>query len=223
MQPGYGEAIGGGEREWISQTVQRLLRHVFVVLGLLGCGFLLVAGQFITLWTRGTITLEPSMLVSVLAVASVSAVMTVFRFALTGINQHRRAAASELACGALAIFLTFVVVRQFGYMAFGIPMILAAILTSGRILPRELRSAIHEPFGFWPRKDFLLRWGLTVGGTYAIGLGVLSACRALPSSLEIVVVAIACVLVFLVLMRCFLRSQIITLREMIRNAIGRST
>jgi O-antigen/teichoic acid export membrane protein len=222
MQPGYGEAIGGGEREWISQTVRRILRHVFVVLGLLGCGFLLLASQFITLWTGGTIKLEPSMLVSVLAVACVSAAMTVFRFALTGINQHRRAAASELACGGLAILLTFAVVWRFGYMSFGIPMLVAAFLTSGRILPRELRSALNEPLGFWPQKDFLLRWGLTVGGTYIIGLGVLSACRVLPASLEIVLVATACVLVFLVLMRCLLQSQVIAFREMVRLTMSRS-
>ena len=105
LQPGYGEAIAHDETAWVADTVRRLLRQTIVVVGLLACGFVLLAEQFVRLWTSGRINLPPAMLGSALAIAVIGAVFSVFRFALSGINRHRVAAASDLVYGGLCMVL----------------------------------------------------------------------------------------------------------------------
>ena len=221
MQAGYGEAMGRGEREWIARTVQRILQQVLALLGLLGCGFLLLANNFVRLWTSGKIELEDRMLVAVLAIGCTSALTGVFRFTLTGINQHRRAAMSELMCGVLALLLGSLFVWRFGYQSIGLAVILATGLTSGWMLPRELRRALGKSNGFWPDEGFITRLAMTVCCTSLAGWAALAGSATLPPLVGILLVGLTCLAVFLVLSGFLLQPQVVALRQVIRFATGR--
>jgi O-antigen/teichoic acid export membrane protein len=198
LQPGYGEAMGRGETQWVADTVRRILRQVIVVVGLLTCGFLLLAAPFVRVWTGGRIELEPKMLASVLAIAVVGAVLSVFRFALTGINRHRLASISDLLCGALAIGLSVLAVRRFGHAFIGLGIVAAAGLTSGWVLPVELRRTLRAST-FWPSWPFWLRWLAIVSLAFAVGWILAQDKAFLPVWLIVLTSALAISLVFVFL------------------------
>jgi O-antigen/teichoic acid export membrane protein len=223
MQAGYGEAMGSGDQPWISHTVHRIVQQLFTILGLLGCGFLLLAGPFVELWTGGKIELERSMLLSVLVIGSASAITSVFRFALTGINRHRRAAVYELLCGGLTIVLSVLFVRYSGYQSIGIAIAIATGLTSGWLLPRELRLALGRADGFWPSESFLARWAVTVGCTYVAGWAALEAAISLSPLVAVLLAGTTCVVVFLMFSAVLLQPQVVGLRQVLRLATGRGT
>jgi O-antigen/teichoic acid export membrane protein len=223
MQAGYGEAMGSGDQQWISHTVHRLVQQLFTILGLLGCGFLLLAGPFVELWTGGKIESGHSMLLSVLVIGAASSLTNVFRFALTGINRHRRAAGYELLCGGLTIVLSLFFVRYLGYQSIGIAIAIAAGITGGWLLPRELRLALGRPDGFWPSESFMTRWAVTVGCTYVAGWAALEVVIGLSPLVAIILAGTTCVIVFVMFSIILLQHQVVGLRQVLRLATGRGT
>lgn len=156
LQPAFGEAISQGEKRWIADTVGMVLKQTILVLGLLVSGFVILASPFITWWTAGKLQVSTTMILSVVAIAAVSAILTALRYALAGINRHRTAAFADLVSGVIALGLGIFVVRQLGPAWIGLAVAGAALTTTGWILPREIISAlggekIKVGFGFWIR------------------------------------------------------------------------
>lgn len=168
LQPGYGEAMGRHEHQWIADTLGRLLRQGLIVIGLLSCGFLLLAGPFISLWTGER--LEPGALIrtGVLTLASISMILSIFRYALTGMNRHHLASIGDLAGSALAMGLAWFLAREtnFEWAVFGVAAV--ALASSGWILPLELRRSL-QGHSFRPSGGFVLRCIVAVG--VSLGLG----------------------------------------------------
>lgn len=218
LQPGYGEAMARGETQWVAATVQRILRQVLFIVGLLGCGFLLLAGPFVHLWTGGKIELSHEMLANVFGIAAVGAVMTALRYALTGINRHRRAALGDLVCGGLAMTLGIIVVSRYGYQWVGAAVVGAVILTSGWILPRELHHALGK-LPIVPRPDFLLRWSALVVATSAAGWLIVLGTASLPSWLTITVAGVGMTGAFLLLGLVLLREEVKHLERFIPSQL----
>jgi O-antigen/teichoic acid export membrane protein len=198
LQPGYGEAMGRGERQWVADTVRRILRQVLLLLGLLTCGFWFLATPFVRLWTGGKIELQPTILTSVLIVACTGVILGVFRFALSGINRHRMAALSDLIGGALAIVFALVAVKHFGYAAVGLGMGLAVVLTSAWVLPRELRRALMVP-SLSPKPSFWLRWILVVAASGAVGWASVYELSGFSSLVMVLVCGVAISALFFLL------------------------
>jgi O-antigen/teichoic acid export membrane protein len=165
LQPGYGEAMGRGEIPWIAETVGRLLRHALIAIGLLSCGFLLLANPFIRWWTGGRIDPGWFLLAGVLTLASVNLLLSVFRFALTGINRHRLACVSDIAGGALAMGAAFLLARGTGYEWGLFAVAAVALATSGWILPLELKRSLPGQ-SFLPPAGFCLRCLVAFGGSF---------------------------------------------------------
>jgi len=156
LQPAFGEAISRGEYRWIADTVGMVLKQTILVLGLLVSGFIGLASPFITWWTAGKLHVSTTMILSVVAIAAVSAILTVLRYAVTGINRHRTAAFADLLSGIVALGLGIFVVRQFGPEWIGLAVAGAVLITTGWILPRELITALdgektNVGAGFWLR------------------------------------------------------------------------
>ncbi|MCW1887312.1 lipopolysaccharide biosynthesis protein [Luteolibacter flavescens] len=218
LQAGYGEAIARGEVEWIATTVTRFLRNTIVILGLLGCGYLLLSPALIDLWTHGKITTSPQMLASVLIYAAMGSVLNVFRFALTGINRHKVAALSDLACGLLAIVLAHVAVKSFGPDFFGLGILAACLLTSVWIIPYSLRRALSSS-QLWPTVGFWSRIGLVVLLTGSAGTAFsmlkLSSGAIFLSGGVVVVLTVYCLLIWKLLPEenQYLRSIVRTFRR----------
>jgi O-antigen/teichoic acid export membrane protein len=156
LQPGYGEAIGRGEKRWIAATVTQILKRSILLLGLLGVGFILLADPFIDWWTAGKLRVQSGMLLSVLVITSVATILTVLRYALTGINRHRTAALADLLAGLLALGFGFLAVTKMGPAWIGLGVAGAVLMTTAWILPRELLKALEGEkmrieIGFWIR------------------------------------------------------------------------
>jgi O-antigen/teichoic acid export membrane protein len=168
LQPAFGEAIGQGEYRWIAGTVSMVLKRTILLLGLIMSGFVLLAEPFITWWTAGKLLVSDEMVISVLAIASLSAILTVFRYALTGINRHRTAALADLLAGILALGLGLLVVTRFGPGWIGLAIVGTALATTAWILPRELFRSLNGEraivgFGFWFRISFAAASALLAG------------------------------------------------------------
>lgn len=185
LQAGYGEAMSRGEKHWIGTTVRKLFRQVLFLLGLLGCGFILLAAPFIQLWTGGRIEPSDGMLAGVLAIASAQVLMSQLRYALTGINRHRQAAVGDLICGVLSILFGIFLVGRFGYEAIGLSMVTAVCMTSGWLLPRELRRALDD-VPVVPALSFWMRWTLIILMTFIAGSLVAHWADAIPAWVAIV-------------------------------------
>jgi O-antigen/teichoic acid export membrane protein len=195
LQPGYGEAMGRGEQAWVAATVRRILRQVLLVTGLLGCGFLLLAGPFVHLWTDGHIELSPVMLANVFVVAAVGALLTPLRCAVTGINRHRQAALGDLCCGVMAMALSVIVVSRFGYEWVGVALLVSVCATNGWILPRELGKALECP-GMRPDSSFWKRWIVVTGLAVITGYGMHQFTAFLPIWGSILLTALSIVATF---------------------------
>jgi O-antigen/teichoic acid export membrane protein len=220
LQAGYGEAFGRGEHEWVAHTLQTILRQTITVLGLLGCGFLLLASPFARMWTGGEIDLEPLMLLNVLIIAGVGALLSVFRFAITGINRHRIAGFSDFFCGVFAIVFALLAVKYLGFDWVWTGVLLAALLTSAWILPRELSRALQienllPPVSFWGR------WCIISTITAICGWVAFMACTALPDWLLLLCVATILCLVFLGLSMKLLPIEYGFVRRHVRSMLGR--
>jgi O-antigen/teichoic acid export membrane protein len=172
LQPGYGEAMGRGEIPWIAETLGRILRHGLIVIGLISCGFLVLANPFIRWWTGDRIDPGPLLLGGVLILASVQLMLSVFRYALTGINRHRHACVSDIVGGALAMGVALLLARGAGneWAIFAVAAV--ALASSGWILPLELKRSLPgqsfaPPAGFFFR--CLAAFGFSFGMAWLAG------------------------------------------------------
>lgn len=186
LQAGYGEAFGRGEPLWVANTVRQILRQVLLGMGLLSCGFMLLAGPFIGLWTGMRILPTAEVLANVLAIALTSTLLSVFRFASTGINRHGVVGVSDVACGLFAMLLAVFSVRWWGLGSLAPSMVAAAALTSARILPRELKRALQVD-ALLPDAGFWLRLLLVVTATGISGWFVL---RVTPNAATATYIAV---------------------------------
>lgn len=207
LQSGYGEAMGRGESGWVAGTVNRLLAQVFVWLGLLGCGWMLLAADFVDLWTNGRIELSPVMLVNALIIAGSGAVITTMRYALTGINRHRRAALGEFAGGLFAVVVGIVVVRFAGFDWVGLVIFVSVMLATGWLYPLELKRTLGGS-GIFPKGPFWIALSATTALAYGAGWTTRFAMTSLPVWSMILVTGTVVTAVFLFFARRWLRTEI---------------
>lgn len=115
---------------------------------------------------------SPTILVSVLAIVISGSLLGAFRFSLTGMNRHRTAGMSELACGVLSLLLTSLTVHIFGFAWVGFGVLAAVLTTSGWILPRELKLTLSQTRPWVERRlqvMLLVATGLSAGvGQYVL-------------------------------------------------------
>lgn len=207
LQAGYGEAMGRGESEWVAGTVNLILRQAFTILGWLGCGWLLLASEFIDLWTKGGIQLSPAMVTNAYIIAGSGAILTTMRFALTGINRHRRAAMGEFVGGLLALAAGILVVRYLGFAWLGLAMLAAVLLVTGWLFPLELKRALGG-IGTRPNARFWLSLGLTTMLSFGAGWATRFAMTSQPTWLTILITGTTVSVVFLLLASRLLREEI---------------
>jgi len=214
LQGGYGEAMGRGETQWIAETVRQIVRQVIVILCLLGCGFLLLAGPFIHLWTGGKIELSSAMSIGVLALAGIGTILTIFRYALTGINRHRVTSFSDLLGGILSMGIAIVVVRSYGYEWGALAVAGVALVNSGWLLPHELKRALGAT-ELWPPMGFWIRWIVVGIGTFTAGWAILEWFDFTHGWLLITLCGVTTTLAFGLLLRLFLRADTVSPRRWI--------
>jgi O-antigen/teichoic acid export membrane protein len=214
LQAGYGEAMGRGESGWVAGAVNLILRQAFTMLGLLGCGWFLLAGDFVDLWTQGRIQLSPAMVCNAFLIAGSGAILTTLRFALTGINRHRRAAVGELIGGLLALAAGITVVRYFGFPWVGLTMLAAVVVVTGWLFPLELKRALGG-LGTWPKARFWFFLGLTTMLSFGAGCATKFAMTSLPVWLMIPITGMVVTIVFLLLAGRFLREEIAFATELL--------
>jgi O-antigen/teichoic acid export membrane protein len=207
LQSGYGEAMGRGESDWVAETVNRLLAQGFVWLGLLGCGWMLLAADFVDLWTKGRIEMTPLIVLNALLIAGSAAVVTTMRYALTGINRHRRAAVGEFVGGLLAVVAGIFVVRLAGFDWVGLVVFLSVILATGWLYPLELKRALGGPRIF-PAGRFWIALFATVALAYGAGWITRFAMTSLPVWSMIFATGTVVTAVFLFFAGRWLRTEI---------------
>lgn len=207
LQAGYGEAFGRGEFEWVAVTVHRMLRQVVTAIALIGCGFLLLASLFVRIWTAGKIELEPLMLINVLVVGVAGTVMSVYRFAITGVNRHKLAGVSDFFCGILALLTSFFAVRYLGFEWVWIGVLFSVLLTNAWVLPRELRRALHS-CRIAPPAVFWVRWAFVTVSTLAVGLCLMHFMAGLPGWFLLLLTAFCMAIAFFLLAVRFMRSDL---------------
>lgn len=164
LQAGYGEAVGRGDFPWVGATIRGILRNTLLLQMLLAAGFLVLAGPTITLWARGRLAVTPELLWSALVAGLMSSTFGAFQFALSGVNRHKVAGASELLDGLFALALCALAVRFFGYARVGLGVLVAGLATSGWILPRQIRRHLRVE-RLWPSVGFFL--ALAAAGSVA--------------------------------------------------------
>lgn len=179
LQSGYGEAMGRGESRWVAETVNLLLRGVFLILAWLGCGWFLLAGAFVEQWTQGRLGLTLVMVLNAFLIAGAGAVITTMRYGLTGINRHGRAALAECLGGLLALAGGILVVRLFGFAWVGTAIFLSMVLVTGWLYPRELKRALGGGAVF-PKARFWIALLATTSLAASAGVAVKWAMTSLP-------------------------------------------
>jgi len=165
MQSAYGESWTSGSKEWTRSAFRQSLERTLLSGGL-GVGLFFALGSpFIRVWTHGRLWLGPAMAASVAAIVILSALATGCEFLLTGLNRQRRAAFAETANGLCALALSAVAVRWAGFEAVGAGTTAAFLLTTGWVLPREIRAQLGP--GCFPQLAFLARICAAAAVTYA--------------------------------------------------------
>lgn len=177
LQAGYGEAVGRGDFPWIGATIRGILRNTLLLQVLLAAGFLVLAGPTITLWAHGRLEVTPVLLASALIVGLLSSTFGVFQFALSGVNQHKVAGASELLNGLFALAFCALAVRFFGYEWVGFGVLGAGLATSGWILPWQIKKRLKVD-ALWPSAGFFLAVAAAAGAAALAGRLLLAAGRA---------------------------------------------
>jgi O-antigen/teichoic acid export membrane protein len=155
MQSAYGEAWTSGSKEWTVTAFRQTLERALLLGGLGVALFLGLGDPFIRLWTHGRLWLDPAMAASVTAIAIVGTLILGSEYLLTGLNRHRRASIAEIVNGVVSIALVPLVARWLGMGYVGIAIAVAALLTSGWVLPMEIRSRFGPEC--FPRAFFFAR------------------------------------------------------------------
>ena len=221
LQPAYGEAMGRGEKHWIAETVSQLMKRSILFLGLLASGFIHLATPFIEWWTGSKLHVSTGMLGSVLAIASVATILSILRFAVTGINRHRTAALAELLSGVLALGFGFLAVTNLGPNWIGLGVAGAALITTGWILPRELVHALDGEnarvgLGYLMRTAFITAVAMLAGWTF------LTLFPSLDGLFLIFPAVVVIVGVFSLVAALVVPRDYGALREMLTSAINRT-
>lgn len=172
LQPGYGEAMGRQEEAWVATSIRFILNSSLVFMGLLVAGFLVLAQPFIQLWTGDKLLIPPLMLIGVAIIAVSGALLSIFRFALAGMNRHRTAGLSELVCGLLSLLCCALAVYWGGFAWVGFGSLAAVVASSGWILPRELTRTLAQTQP-WAGRKFVLMILMAAGTSMVLGQAVL--------------------------------------------------
>ena len=160
LQSAYGEAWASGDNAWVRGTFRRSLERA-LLLGALGVVlFLLLGDGFVQWWTHARLNVGPATAVSVSLVVMTSAWLAAGQYLLAGLNRHRQAALAELGNGLLAVLFVMLALRLWGLGGVGGGVVLAAAVTSGWLLRREIHRQIG-PDSF-PAPSYILRVGLVV-------------------------------------------------------------
>lgn len=218
LQPGYGEAMGRDEGAWIAETIRSILSLGMVFLGLLVAGFMVLAQPFIQVWTLGKIVISPLMLLSVIFIASTGVLTGIFRFALTGMNRHRTAGYSDVACGVLSLLCCACAVYLGGYASVGLGTLAAVLLTSGWVLPADLKNALSQTV---PWIQHRLVWTLLFATTVSAGAGQVIFSLMSPLRVEVAstVSGLVIVLIYAGIIRSMCRTLWLKVTLLIRQKI----
>jgi O-antigen/teichoic acid export membrane protein len=167
MQNAYGEAWASGAFDWTRSAFRQTVERMLVVGGLGVALFFSFGNAFIQLWTHGRLWLVPWMASSVSAIVVASTLVKTAEYLLIGLNRQRLAAVAEVASGLLAMILIPFCIRWLGLGAVGAGAIGAVLATSAWVLYREIGRRLGP--GSFPSFDFILRAGVTLVATTAVG------------------------------------------------------
>lgn len=220
MQASYGEAVGAKDQVWIASTVAKMLRQTLLFLSLLVSGFLTVSRPFIELWTGGRLIVSDAMQCSVVCVAACLAINSIFRFALSGMNQHRLTGISEICFGLLSVAFATTAALNIGPEFFGFGIVVAFGCTSGWLLPSQLSKQLGNA-ALLPSASFLLRLLVLIG--CSIGLGKVLVNYLAEQSVVIAVLVGGIVVVgsFSILMKRLLKDDFENARNFFQRFVSR--
>lgn len=222
LQAGYGEAMGRGERDWVARTVNLLLRQAFVLLSLLGCGWILLGSTFVDVWTNGSIELTPVMVANAMMIAGSGAIITIMRYALTGINRHRKAAIGELIGGVIAVIAGIMVVHLMGFAWIGAVILGSVLLVSGWLIPSELRKALGG-VGTMPNGRFWIALSVITALSFGSGWAVKFAMTSMPVWQMIAATGALVTAVFVLLASVLLREELAFAVKLFSFRLNRSS
>lgn len=135
MQPAFGEAYARGDLAWVRSTLAQLSEKTLLAMSLGAAVLVGLGGAVVSVWTAGKLNVSATMLTSVALAGGVATVIGPMKFLLSGINQHRWAAVTELANGLLAMLFSFLAVRLLAPDWVGFGVFAAAACTSLWSLP----------------------------------------------------------------------------------------
>jgi O-antigen/teichoic acid export membrane protein len=169
MQPAFGEAYARGDLAWVRSTLSQLSEKTLLAMSLAAAVFIGLGGAFVSAWTVGKLNVSPTMLASVAMAGGVATVIGPVKFLLTGINQHRWAAVTEVANGVLALVFSFLAVRMLAPDWVGLGVFAAAACTSLWSLPAlaKLKLGMERVM---PEATQLLKMAVCALGVYGSAL-----------------------------------------------------
>jgi hypothetical protein len=211
MQPAYGEAFGAGENRWIASRVEQTVRSLAVWLGLLAIGYLLLSQTFIETWTVGGLTVPFSMISGIFLLAGVTSFKDIFRFSLTGINRHHRAALSELVCGVMSLIVGVSVVTAGHANWIGWAIAFPSAVFGCWYFSGELSRHLGLTKTFWPPLKFISRLAVTTMVSSLIGIMLFWAMRSLLDLAAIIATSITVSVVYVSMASVCLRSELLTI------------
>lgn len=145
MQANFGDAWARRDLQWLRETTRTLLKHTLVANALTIALLVSVGPALVHAWTRGRLSVSTLMVASVAVAGSSMVLIHSLKLVLSGMNRHRSAAASEITSGLLAFALAWLAVRFGSIDAVGFGVAFAAAVTSGVVIPRELRRYLETP------------------------------------------------------------------------------
>lgn len=165
MQPAFGEAYARGDLAWVRSTLSQLSEKTLLAISLAAAVFVGLGGAFVSAWTVGKLNVSATMLASVAMAGAVATVIGPMKFLLTGINQHRWAAVTEVANGVLAVVLSSLAVHLLGPDWVGLGVFAAAACTSLWCLPAlaKLKLGMERVM---PEATQVLKMALCAVGVY---------------------------------------------------------
>lgn len=177
LQAAFGEAWARRDMPWLRQTATTLLRYTLVANAATLSLLIALGPTLVETWTAGKLRVSTVMVAGVATAGCAMVLVTSLKQVLSGMNRHRVAAMSELASGALAFALCFGAAVSLGHDFIGFGVALAAALTSGVVLPRELRRYLETP-RVGPGAVTVAKLGLLGAFAFAAARGLLIALEA---------------------------------------------
>ncbi len=140
MQPAFGEAWAKGDMPWIRQTISGVLEKIILLMAASVAGLLAVGPALLEEWLG--LKVPVAMVASVAIIGLSNTFVAWCKNLLSGINQHRIAAGSEIANGVLSFAFAWWVARHWSPDYVGLAVFAAGLMTSYWILPREVRRRL---------------------------------------------------------------------------------